>query len=435
MAARLGPLFLRAALGPINYASSRIMGREVEKGLHELEQESLLGSARRGLETVAKEVGLRPADVERHLPFAKLVPLAKQVQDVQRITLAQWRRHAGHVGGLLEGVADLTIDGRPPDLSLCLTRLAKKVRADKEWSEPLAALADVVGRYTDLLYHCRDLLDEGVALAKAHERRRLRRLVSAVAVGSLALTTVVVVSWYILHTRGARQRVEGALTRGEICAWSEIDPGDQEHATDAQRTAVAERIAECSERRERERQEREAQRRREEEARVLESQRKELEAGCAELLNAVQAGQPPGPRALGAAGKAAQLFQHAATGKLERADLAPPDPELPCANTPSKAALDQAFAQAVVEARQAWISAPDVSPLVSKILGDHHSELNDRYKSLFAMNTEKAARRALVTGDSTEVERALRLCALKRALDIKRGTYCDALSRGPKRRN
>jgi hypothetical protein len=432
MAVRLGPLFLRAALGPLNYASSCIMGRQVEGALRELTEPSLLGAVRRATETVAEQAGLRPEEVERLLPMPEVRAVAAEVAAAQERAHKAWQQHAGHVGGLLEGVADLTIDGRPPDLSLCLTRLARKVHPDKEWSQPLKVLADVAGRWTDLLYRCRDVLEEGQVLARAYESRRMRRLLTLVIASAVLASAAVVTAWYVVHVRGARGRVQAALGLPEICDWSVIDSADQSHMTEAQRATVEQRIGQCAERVAKEQREREEQRRREEEAREKERARKEHEQRCLALIDAVGRGADLGTDEWGTAGKAAALLQRVATGRLERADLAPPEVVMPCPDVRGSEKLGEAFAKAVLGSVGAWLGADDVSDRVSAILSEHKDELRPRHKSLFALQAEKVAKRALVTGDEPEVARALRLCALKRALEISRGSYCDALEKTKK---
>src|SRR5437868_1931045 len=114
MAARLGKVLARCALGPLNYAGSLIMARRVPEGLRELAPEALLGGFARGVEETARIAGVSPRDVEAILPTAELRDVGRNLITSQRAAIAAWDVHAGRIGGLLEGVADPTVDGRAP---------------------------------------------------------------------------------------------------------------------------------------------------------------------------------------------------------------------------------------------------------------------------------------------------------------------------------
>jgi hypothetical protein len=86
-----------------------------------------------------------------------------------------------------------------------------------------------------------------------------------------------------------------------------------------------------------------------------------------------------------------------------------------------------------VRSSHAWVNADDVSERVRSILTEQRAQLSNRAKLVFALRAETKAQRALVSGDQVAVERALRLCELKRSLEISRGSYCDALARAVKK--
>jgi hypothetical protein len=310
---------------------------------------------------------------------------------------------------------------------LCLERLAQKVRADKAWSRPLKDLSKSAYRYNELLLHCRGLLDSGSALQSARGRKRARRIV--------VLATVIVVlviaggggSWFFFHLRGARQRVDALLGKAETCAIQDVAEADLDLASEEQKQAVAKRRKQCEDEQERERQAAAEQKRKAEEAKKQAAEKAEREDKCAQLVAALQAGEL-GPDHLATAGDSAQLLQRVVALQLTGSDLAPPAPKLPCTDTPSSDEIEAAFAKAVVASTGVWLAAEDLSEPVRKILTDHATQIRDRSKLLFGLNAETRAQRALVSGDPKAVERALRLCALKRSLEIVRGPYCDALA-------
>src|SRR5437016_5244012 len=142
---KLGASFLACALGPVSYAGSCIMAGRVAEGLQELSAEALEGALKRGVDQLAQRVGLGAFDIERILPQEALRAQLDKLATTQRSALEAWTYYSGRTGGLLQGVADLTVDGRAPDASLNLQRLAKKVSRDKPFSQPLMALSEDVG--------------------------------------------------------------------------------------------------------------------------------------------------------------------------------------------------------------------------------------------------------------------------------------------------
>src|SRR5262249_7960518 len=126
MANNLGATFLRCALGPLHYAGGCILSGKVPDGLRELSADSLHRGVRRGMEESARQVGVGVPDVERLLPMADVQVAAARLDAAQRAAVAAWDQYAGQLGGLLKGVADLTVDGRAPDVPSFLERLSKK---------------------------------------------------------------------------------------------------------------------------------------------------------------------------------------------------------------------------------------------------------------------------------------------------------------------
>ncbi|HVY47977.1 MAG TPA: hypothetical protein VHB21_18950, partial [Minicystis sp.] len=120
MAARLGKVLARCALGPLNYAGSLMMASRVPEALNELTPDNLHGGLVRGIVETSKMAGVRHEDVADLLPREEIRAAAASLGVSQQAALAAWNRHAGRIGGLLAGVADLTADGRVPDVPLCL---------------------------------------------------------------------------------------------------------------------------------------------------------------------------------------------------------------------------------------------------------------------------------------------------------------------------
>ncbi len=208
MAAKLGGTFLIGANGPVSYAGQCILSSRVADGLRELTPESLYGGFRRGVEESAKRVGVGVTEVERLLPMEQVRGLISRITVSHRNAVEAWNTHAGHIGGFLKGVADLTADGRAPDVGLCLDRLAKKVARDRELADPLRALAVDVGEWQAIVARCRDLLDDGGILERAYRMRRVRRALLIAGLGAVIVAALGSVLW----------------VRARACGWTRSSP-------------------------------------------------------------------------------------------------------------------------------------------------------------------------------------------------------------------
>src|SRR6185295_11767233 len=120
MAVRLGATFSRCAMGPVSYAGQCIMASKVGDGLRELAAEALHDGFRRGIDEVARRAGLAPHEVEGVLPMEEVRAAGTALGRSQPRAVDAWLRHAGQLGGMLQGIAELTVDGRVPDVGLCL---------------------------------------------------------------------------------------------------------------------------------------------------------------------------------------------------------------------------------------------------------------------------------------------------------------------------
>lgn len=419
MAAKLGGTFLVGANGPVNYAGQCLLSSRVADGLRELAPDNLYGGFRRGIEESAKRVGVGPGDVERLLPMEQVRGL------VQRLTLSQhnaaqaWNLHAGQIGGFLKGVADLTADGRTPDVGLCLDRLARKVTRDRELAEPLRALALDVAEWQEVIARCRDLLDDGGALERAYRMRRVRRVLAAAALGAIILGALGVILW----VRAARARVDALLAAPDPCVAAAIDPGDARRASSDQRALLEARSSACVAQRERAAAEREAARVREERALAAQVRKNEMEQKCAALVEHIEAASMT-TEDVAFAGPRADLLRRMAEGALDPADLGPENPDLPCAEALSAPRFNAVFVKAVLASPTRWANADDPSKLVTATLIAHVAELPSSAKQVLAHRADELAKKALIIGVPGLLPRAGRLCQLKDALGIRGGSFC-----------
>jgi hypothetical protein len=418
MAVRLGATFLIGANGPVNYAGQCILSSRVADGLRELTTDSLYGGFRRGVEEAAKRVGVGPADVERLLPMAEVRALVERLNRSQQSAVNAWNLHAGQIGGFLKGVADLTADGRAPDVGLCLERLAKKLVRDKELSQPLQALAVDVGAWQDVIVRCRDLLDDGDVLARAYRMRRLKRVLLIAGLAGVIVGALGVVVW----VRAARVRIDEVLGASEACAVEGLGPSDVGRASSDQRALIDARRGACSAERDREAKEREAAKQREERARAEAAAKKEAEARCGALADHLAAGKLTGEDEA-IAGDKAPLLHRIAESAIDPGDYGPADPALPCAGTEGAAKLRAAFAAAVLASPARWGDADDLSELVASTLADHAAELPKKPKQSLAWHANETARKALRSSPDL-MPKAQRLCKLREAFAIKGSPDC-----------
>jgi hypothetical protein len=424
MAVKLGGTFMTCAMGPVNYAGACIQASRMPGGIQALAPEGLLGGFQRGVEQAAKLAGVRVEDVERILPVAEVRALAAQLAISQRAALQAWSVYAGQLGGLLEGVADLTINGRDPDARLCLERLAIKVQRDAPFSEPLWALAGDVGRWQAMIAHCRHLLDESGsgAIAKAYVRRRILRALAIAGPSVLVLAALVVV----LRIRAARARVDVVLGSADLCAARAVAADDLARASSEQRRLAKERLAACAEQEAREAREREERKRVEERAREAHRVRVEREVRCEELAAALQAGELE-PDNAAVAGESAALLGRIAGRRLLVSDVGPVDPALPCDGTHGGELILAAFADALIASVWTWVPAADPSAKVGEVLAPRRDDLSARARTMLTVRAEQASKKAIASGAPPAIARASRLCALSAAVAVTGGSSCAAV--------
>ncbi|AUX43793.1 hypothetical protein SOCE26_052480 [Sorangium cellulosum] len=426
MAVKLGGTFLTCAMGPLNHAGTCIQGSRVPEGIRELAPEGLLGGFQRGVAQAAKLAGVRVEDVERLLPMDEVREAMERLKASQVEALLAWELHAGRIGGLLEGVAEVTNHGRAPDAGQFLERLANKVRRDRPFSEPLQVLADDVAHWQATIARCRKLLDEsgGGALARAYRRRRLRR-VATIAVSGLVMIAALAV---IVRVQAARARIEALLARPEVCAIRGVSEADLGRAASEQQRRVAARLEACAAEEAREAREREARLLAEERAREEQRRREERDVKCASLAVRFKAGAfSEGDGAL--AGVSDDLLRRIAQRRLTAADVGPSGPVIPCDGARGGDALRAAFADALVASVWTWVPSADPGPKLGEVLAPRRAELPPRARTMIAVRTVNESKRAIVSGDPAALERASRLCALSAALHIAGGPACAALAK------
>lgn len=422
MVLNLGATFLRCALGPLSYAGGCILANRVADGLRELAIDSLEGGFRRGITETAKGAGVRVQDVEHLLPMVEIKAAVHRLSLSQPRVVTAWAMHAGQIGGLLKGVAELTVDGRLPDVSMFLDRLAKKVSRDPQLAEPLQTLSDDIANWQDLIERCGDLLGDGGTLAKAYRRRRLMWMGTGFAL-VLALGGAVAVGFWVY---AARARVSAVIASGDPCAVNAIDPSDRDRVGSAQREQLDELRATCAAKLAREEQARQEERLREALLQAKERERREREARCAELASHVDAGElKPEDEALAAA--AAPLLGRIARGKLDAVDYGPTEAALPCGDTPGGAKITAAFGRALLASPLAWVYADDLSKGVQAILVARSALLSPQSKMTLTRRAEEEARSALFSGNPLKITRATKLCRLKEALSLQGGEACKGL--------
>lgn len=420
MANKLGAAFLRCSLGPLNYAGGCILSSKFVEGLNELSSDNLYGGLRRGIEETAKQAGVGVADVERLLPMNDVKAAAARLDAAQKGAVTAWQMYAGHLGGLMKGVADLTVDGRAPDVSQFLARLAKKVVRDRPLSEPLQALADAVAQWLDLVEACGDRIGDGGELAAAYRRRKLRRVGAIVAAGVLVAGS----AGFALWIGAVRGRVDKALANADPCAASAIDPGDLSHASSAQQKRADELRAACDDTKKREAEAKAEAEKREAEAREKERVKKEREARCDALAQHLAAGALAAEDEATAGPKAA-LLGRVAKGSIDRADLV--ETELPCADTPAGAKIADAFGAAIAATPTAWARVEDISDRAFAVLVAKKDALPGSPKQVLADHADRYARKAILSPDDAVRARALKLCKLKDELGVPGGKYCATM--------
>ena len=420
MAQGLGALFITAALGPVNYAGTCIMARKVDEGLDQLTAQHLVAGMDRGIATVVAATGLPRRYVAGLLPMAELLDLSARIGRNQQVAKAQWKLHTGHIGGLLEGVADLTIDGRPPDAGLCLVRLSRKMQLDKDLAGPLRELSEDIDRWTKAIEACRLLIDDGQSLKNAYAQRRILRWGAVVAA---ALTALVMVIW-VVRVQLARSRVAAVLEAGDPCAMDGIDESDAAKASSEQEQTIAAQRRLCEEARAEERQKEEERKREQERRRQEEEARKNREEQCSKLAARIEAGRDA-EAASAELGNAA-LLGRIANGTLVAEDISGDIGPPPCQDTPAASRIAGRYAEAALTSAGLWLRDHTPSPSAQALAVAGKGALGERRKQVFAQSVESLAQNALRKGKDDMVAHAASVCRFAEALEAPVRQHCRA---------
>jgi hypothetical protein len=349
-----------------------------------------------------------------------VVAAAARLDAAQRAAVAAWDQYAGQLGGLLKGVADLTVDGRAPDVSNFLERLSKKVVRDDAFSTPLHVLAVEVGTWLDLVEHCGELLADGGVLAKAYRARRIRRALAALAAVTVAAAVLVV----FLFQRAARARVDAVLSDADPCAAFEIAPADLARASSDQVQRAADRRAACDDLHRREAEAREAEQRRLAQAAAAAQARKDREARCDALAGRLADGAILPDDAALAPGKG-PLLDRIARHALDREDMA--EAGLPCGDTAAGPKIAAAFSAAVLASPSAWANADAYSDPVFALLVEHAATLPASPRQQLQVHADDLVRRAIIEKTPEATARAERVCKLKDDMGVRGSKYCPGL--------
>jgi hypothetical protein len=426
MATRLGGVFLASAMGPVRYAGLAIQASRMPQAFEELAPDTLWSALRRGMEQAAKLAGVKPQDVEKVLPMKELEASLEQIKVSHAKALEAWNVHAGQLGGLLKGVADLTVDGQTVLPSSGLARIARKVRRDKAFAVPVQTFADDMLRWEELVEQCRQALEQGVELARAYQRRRIRNAAIIAASAAAAVTAITV----MLIVRASRSRIDTALESKDVCAVAEIAPVDLGRGSTDQQQQVAARQQACEAQRALAAHAQSEVQRKEDEAKEAARQQAELEAKCDALAKRILEGKISAEDAA-VAGSRAPLLRRIRQKALLPRDLGPERPELPCEGTPAEVKVGSAFIEAAVTSIWQWVGAVDPAEQVRVLLAPHAEEMSERARLALSVRATDAAKRALKKGTPDAIDKALRLCAFAEALAVPGGEQCDALKTLP----
>jgi hypothetical protein len=415
-------VFLRAANGPIEYAASCLMGNKIQLGLEEVGVDGLRDAFMRGLGEVARLAGVPRAEVERVVPLAELAAVEERLRVSHPRAIGAWRLHAGQFG-FLDVMTALTVDGRGPDIAMCIARVAGKVRHDSELAQPLEALAVDVGAWAELVERTRAQLEDLSWLTAALRRRTILRAVLAIGV----LTMLIGVTAAIVAIRLASDAAEARVARVSDCDAERLTKADLAWASTTDRAKVKEKIERCAA----EREIAEAARIKEEEEQARQKKLDEAAQArakaCSELASDVEKGALS-ETSKTTAGDAAKFLERVATKKLEPADIGPNDPVFSCGDRPDGKRLEAAYSDALMANAPLWIRNGEPSEHAQKAIAAKKDSIDKLALIGVADEAEKSAKAALNGGDKKVLERAKRRCAVAKALGVGGHRGCNGIA-------
>ena len=423
MSAKIVGTFLRAALGPIQYAASLVSSNKVRQGIDELAPEPLLAALNRGVSDLAALVGVPQSDIEISLPMAEFIEVSTRLGESQPQAVAAWNLHAGPTG-FMDIITALTVDGRKPEIGMCLERVAKKVSQDTALARPLLALARDVNAWEELIAKCVSILEQGSWLSKAFLRRRLRFAFTA----TIPIVVIVVCAVLGLRLKGSRDRVTHALVATDPCAIGTIAEADLRYASHSQQQSIAAKKQACTDQRAAEERAREEERKRREAAEKAEADRKAHIDACEHVASAVKAGSfasSDGADVVSADQSA--LLGRMAKHALNLGDIGPTDVTFPCADTPAHAELEAAFGSALLVDPSLWTQHGDPSPLTMHSLVAEKASVDPKMIIALLTTADGLSKNALASGRPDVIAKAKKLCGLARELANAGSGNCEAV--------
>ena len=420
-ARRIGSTFLRAAMGPIEYAAGCILANRIQNGLEELAPDALLSGYQRGITDVAALVGVSRTEVEPLLPMAEAERVGQRLLTSQKSALAAWKLHAGPFG-FIDVITALTVDGRRPDIGLCIERLAQKVRHDKALSVPLMELARDMTGYVELVAKTRAQLEDGTWLETTLRRRQLKRTVFA----SLAVLSLIALTTSVVVIRLNRDDATALVAKASDCDAGRLTDQTLRWATEETLSARDNKRTACAEREAAEKKEAE------ERAAALEKERVATEliakrtAAC-KLLGEETASGTLSDASVEVATTHADLVKRIAARKLIASDYGPEDPAFPCADTKDGESIEAAFKNALLAEPAVWARHPNPSAYLGKVLVEVKDKLPNLALIGLADNAERTAKSALSRGEKDTIVRAKKICALAKLLGVSGHSGCSGI--------
>ena len=425
MSAKIVGTFLRAALGPVQYAAGLITANKIKAGLEELTPDPLEAALRRGIGDVAALVGIGPRDLEAALPMAAFAEALAKLRVAHPAAMAAWELYAGPTGFMAVMTA-LTIDGRKPEIGMSIERVAKKLSKDPGLVGPLLTLAEAINAYEELLSRSVTVLEGDGWLARALLKRRIRR-------GLLvAIPVLVVLAFGILGYRilAGRSRLGAALANPDACQAYAIPDDDRRFASGEQEAKIASLKKTCDEARAKAAEEARIA----EEKRAVEERKHALEKArfdaCERVAGAVKDGTYPKVDAGDVVSKdAAPLLERIATKKLFAQDLGPAEVAFPCAGTAFEKDIQAAFTKAVLASPELWKTLEEPSKRTEQILVENKELVPAEISRAVAESAEESSKRSLTTGDRGALDRTKKLCHVARLLFTGELRYCQVVEK------
>ncbi|MFO0553999.1 MAG: hypothetical protein U0271_36805 [Polyangiaceae bacterium] len=305
-----------------------------------------------------------------------------------------------------------------------LTRVAGKVRHDRELAAPLNVLGADVAAWVEALDACRTALEDGGWLVALLRKRTLIRM----AFGVVSTSILIAITVSVVALRFRRDTIDRLLASPDACSAETFTEAQLSWSTKAQRDKVATMRASCDAARKEKAAAEEAERQRLELERAAKAKKDAREAECKALADDVAAGALS-QKASTTAGASAELLDRVAKKSLAAGDLGPKDPVFPCQDSEAATRFTPLFEAALLADSTLWTRLSNPSPLVEKTLVAHKESFAPMALIGFADGAERLARAGLTRGDEEQITRAARLCSIARALGVPGHAACATLEK------